>query len=193
MKSNRQIQLEAYEYAQFFRQGRSKGFTYFFKELYPALLYYAFRIVNDRPSAEDSVSEAFIKIWKRHESFDHPQVIKSWLYTTVRNDCLNRLQLASRERRRSEGLALEWADKKQEPVINNIILCEVVAEVHNSIRSLPRECQKIFDLLYVKGMTVREISGFLGVSISTVKNQKARGLSILRKNFPELGALTGSF
>src|ERR1044071_8998431 len=72
-----------------FQRGEEKGFTYFFNELYPALLYFAFRILNDKAASKDIVEDSFIKIWERHSSFNHPKVIKSWLYTTVRNGCID--------------------------------------------------------------------------------------------------------
>src|SRR6185436_5676399 len=75
-----------------FQRGEEKGFTWFFNELYGSLHYYAFRLLNDKPSAEDAVENSFIKIWERRSGFHHPNVIKAWLYTTVHNDCLNKLQ-----------------------------------------------------------------------------------------------------
>src|SRR3954469_8578611 len=77
------------DYVQAFQRGEEKGFTYFFNELYPALLYFAFRIIDDKPAAKDIVEESFIKIWERHTTFTHNKVIKSWLYTTVRNACID--------------------------------------------------------------------------------------------------------
>jgi RNA polymerase sigma-70 factor (family 1) len=180
---------DIHDYVASFKRGEEEGFTYFFKTLYPALLYYAFRIVNDRPAAEDVVGESFIKIWERHETFDHPLVIKSWLYTTVRNACLNKLQQEQRKINRDEAWAREQEGKYEQSVLNDIILAEVVSEVHATMEILPTECRKIFEMLYIDGKTVREVAEELGLSISTIKTQKARGLSVLRKRFPELSAV----
>lgn len=177
------------DYVEAFQRGEEQGFSYFFNDLYPALLYYAFRFLNDRPSAEDVVEESFIKIWERHESFNHPQVIKSWLYTTVRNACLNKLQQEQRKQVKEDMLARQQEGAHQQSHLNEIILAEVIAEVHATISSLPTGCRKIFEMMYIHGKTVREIAKELNLSISTIKNQKARGLTILRKKFPELSAM----
>jgi RNA polymerase sigma-70 factor (family 1) len=172
-----------------FQRGEEKGFTYFFNSLYPALLYYAFRILNDKPSAEDVVGESFIKIWERHATFSHPKVIKSWLYTTVRNGCLNRLQQQQRTMIQHEKLARYQEGAHESYALHDIIRAEVIRELHENIESLPTACRQIFKMMYIQGKTVREIADELHLSISTIKNQKARGLTLLRKRFPELSVV----
>lgn len=174
------------DYVAAFQRGEERGFTYFFNTLYPALMYYAFRILNDRAAAEDVVEESFIKIWERHSTFTHPQVIKSWLYTTVRNASLNMLKQEQSQSTHKENIAREQQASYQESPLNDMIIAEVISQVHSTIQVLPTECRKIFQMLYIQGKTVREIAEELGLSISTIKNQKARGLEILRKRFPEL-------
>lgn len=172
-----------------FQRGEEKGFTYFFNSLYPALLYYAFRILNDRPAAEDVVGESFIKIWERHSTFAHPKVIKSWLYTTVRNGCLNRLQQQHRSLAQQEQLAKQSEGTHESYALHEMIRAEVIRELYENIESLPSACRQIFKMLYIQGKTVREIAEELQLSISTIKNQKARGLALLRKRFPELSTV----
>ena len=177
---------DIHDYVAAFQRGEEQGFNYFFKTLYPALVYYAFRILNDRPVAEDVVGESFIKIWERHSTFSHPQVIKSWLYTTVRNTCINKLQERKRKLAQEQNLAKQMQDVHEGTALQDMILSEVIGQLHATIQVLPTECRKIFQMLYIQGKTVREVAEELDLSISTIKNQKARGLSIIRKRFPEL-------
>jgi RNA polymerase sigma-70 factor (family 1) len=176
--------IEYYVHA--FQRGEEKGFNYFFNSLYPALLYYAFRILNDKPAAEDVVGESFIKIWERHSTFSHPKVIKSWLYTTVRNGCLNRLQQQQRSMAQQAQLARQQEGSFESYALHEIIRAEVIRELYENIESLPTACRQIFKMLYIQGKTVREIAEELKLSISTIKNQKARGLALLRKRFPDI-------
>jgi RNA polymerase sigma-70 factor (family 1) len=173
------------DYVAAFQRGEEQGFTYFFNALYPALMYYAYRILNDKAAAEDVVEESFIKIWERHTTFSHHQVIKSWLYTTVRNACINIKQQEQRQNTHKETIARSLQVTQESP-LNDMIVAEVITQVHATIQVLPTECRRIFQMLYIQGKTVREIAEELGLSISTIKNQKARGLEILRKRFPEL-------
>lgn len=173
-----------------FQRGEEKGFNYFFDKLFSALLFYAFRILRNREEAEDVVEESFVKIWKRHSEFNHPAVIKSWLYTTVYHGCLNRLKQEKRKETRNEELANQTAGQYESSPVNEIIRAEVIRELHAGIESLPPACRQVFQKLYIEGKTVREIADELKLAISTVKNQKARGLLLLRKKFPGMPILT---
>lgn len=172
-----------------FRQGEERGFTYFFNSLYRALTYYAFRIVDDRQTAEEVVGDAFIKIWERHHTFNHAGAITTWLYTTVRNGCLHRLKQDQRMQEKHELLARQQKNMHEGFVLHEIIRTEVLREIHKHIESLPGACQNIFKMLYIQGKTVREIADELQLSVSTIKNQKAKGIASLRSRFPDLTIL----
>jgi RNA polymerase sigma-70 factor (ECF subfamily) len=63
----------------------------------------------------------------------------------------------------------------------DIIRAEFYGELYRAIHTLPPECRKIFTMLYIEGKTVRETAEELGLALSTVKTQKARGLAALKK------------
>ena len=180
-------EIEMKKFTESFRRGEEKGFTFFFNLFYPALLLYAYKILNNKHDAEEIVEESFIKIWKDPSKFTHHNVIKAWLYTTVRNASYD----IQRKQKPSivpvEEVDAEKSNTFQQGHLNEMIISEVIGQIHLSIKVLPPECQKIFTLMYIHGKTVREIADELKISISTVKNQKARGLEILRRKFPKLG------
>lgn len=162
-----------------FKDGDEESFNYVFSKLYPALVYYAFRILNDRPSAEDVASHSFIKIWRMHNTFTNYNVIKSWLYTTTRNECINILQDNKRKNSKKAMIMASFYEEMYVPDFDNMI-----PDANNAIsyfRFLPEQCRKVFVLLFIEGKEVRQIAKILNLSISTVKNQKARGLHIIRK------------
>lgn len=172
---------EAFNMTEAFQKGEDKGFTYFYKLLWDVLSYYSFRITNDRAVAEDKVSESFVKIWERHSTFSHPQVIKSWLYTTCRNACLNWLQQEGRHDGHKTGIAAAHENDREFNREEEIVQKETFKQARDYIKWLPKQCKRIFEMMYVEGMSVREIADKLVLSISTVKNQKGRGLEIIRK------------
>jgi RNA polymerase sigma-70 factor (family 1) len=177
--------VDEFDMVRKFQMGKEKGFTYFYNELWPALMYYTFRILNDYAAAEDIVEESFIKIWERHSTFTHPQVIKSWMYTTCRNAAFNQLKQEQSQSTHKERILKESPDT-EESHIERLVRAEIITEVQRIISILPPECEKVFQRMFITGQTVREIAEALGLSISTIKNQKARGLEILRRKFPEL-------
>lgn len=157
-----------------------------FNEYYDRLVYFSFKIVNDKQDAEDAVQEAFVKYWNNKERISGEQsMIKSYLYTTVRNISLNIVRhrrVVKDFEQRPFSLA-----EKEEDVINKIIQTEVLTKICAVMASMPDGCRKISWMGYIDGMKNREIAEELGVSMNTVKTQKQRGAKILRtKLIPEL-------
>lgn len=168
-----------------FQRGEEKGFNYFFTSLYPALLYYAFRITNDKYAAEEIVQDSFIKIWHRHSSFTHPKVIKSWLYTTVYNASIDQIKKEQRLRAMERSFSIT-EEISETPVQHEIIYTEVTREIYAAITQLPPACRQVFELLFIEGKSLRETADQMGLSINTIKNQRARGLKLLKKRMPNL-------
>jgi len=169
------------EYAFAFQLGEEKGFDFFFRELFPSLCFFANRMLNNRCEAEDIASAAFIKIWKRHSQFNDARNIRSYLYQIVRNDCLSYLQQKNRSAKVQKEIEYITVVNFKDNYEADIIRAEFYAELYLAINSLPKECRKVFTMLYVHGKTVKEISKELNLSPSTIKTQKSRGLIILRK------------
>ena len=143
-------------------------------------------MINDRWEAEDIASVAFIKIWKRHAQFNNAKNIRSYLYQIVRNDCLSFLQQKNRSAKVQKEIEYLTIIDLKDNYEADIIRAEFYAELHIAINSLPKECRKIFTMLYIQGKTVKEISKELNLSPSTIKTQKSRGLIILRKKIVPL-------
>ena len=176
------------ENAQAFQRGEERGFTFFFNDLYPGLCYYAFRMIDDERIAKEIVADSFIKIWEQHAGFDHPRTIQSWLYTAVRNACLNLLQKEKRDREKHK----KWVDTQEtseRTVYGPPLEVQVTQKVHDMIRTLPPECQRVFILLFIAGKSIQEVSKELTIAVSTVKSHRQYGLKLLKKRFPDLKLL----
>lgn len=161
-----------------FKQGDRESFEYFVNTLTNQLIFHSRKIVKDTVIAEDVVSEAFMKIWDRRTSFSHSAVIKSWLYTTVTNTSINHLNSINRVEKAKKTASKEL--EYQSDLTEDIDKKERVASIRAFLDYLPKECKRIFQLLYIEGYTVREVAEELNLAITTVKNQKGRGLDIIR-------------
>lgn len=171
------------EYSLAFQRGEEKGFDFFYRELYPSLYFFANRIANDSFEAEDIVSHAFIKIWQRHSQFGNAKNIRAYLYQIVRNDCLKFLNQKSKFVEVQNEVRYLAGPELNNNSETDIIRAEFYGQLYKAIESLPRECRKIFKLLYIHGKTVKEISDELNLSASTIRSQKSIGLAMLKKRF----------
>lgn len=178
---NKKKRYDEFEIAIAFQQGEERGFDFFFRQLFPALCFFANSMINNRFEAEDIASASFIKIWKRHEQFDDAKNIRSYLYQIVRNDCLKYQQRnakATTLRNEIEYLNIVDARDNHE---EDIIRAEFYGEIFKALDGLPSECRRIFKMLYIQGKTVKEIADDLKISTSTIRTQKARGLATLKQ------------
>lgn len=173
-------QETAREFVQSFQQGEEKGFNFFFREFYVALSYFSFKIINDKAVAEEIAGEALMKLWERHANFDNITSVKSFLYTTTRNASLNWI----RQRKRNSQREKEFSYLNEEneiPKALQIIETEMYREIFIALETLPPKCRQIFRMIYLEKKDYKQISKELNLSMSTIRNQKARALMLIRQ------------
>ncbi len=170
------------------------NFASVFDKSYSGLVYFSFKLIDNKQEAEDIVQNAFVSYWNVKEDIGkEPNVVKSFLYTTVRNSCMDLL----RHRlviRKFRGQLEE--DPIEENIIDNeIIRAEVLSQIFNAVELLPNGCKQVLKMSYFEGKRNQEIAEELGVSINTVKTQKQRALQLLRLKLtpPVFGVLVFLF
>jgi RNA polymerase sigma-70 factor (family 1) len=166
-----------------FREGDLKAFSYFYDLFYTRLCVFAVQIIDDQAAAEDIVAEVFVKLWQKRTHFQTAENIKGFLYISTKNACRNYLKHQLHVRNyENEVSRLPVFD--DDWILNEIIVTEVYHALNNAIAGLPEQCAKVLKMSYLDQMKNQEIADTLQISIHTVKSQKARAISLLRK---ELG------
>lgn len=156
-------------------RGNKKAFKSFFYSYYPSLCLFAQRFIPSPELVEDIVQESFIEYWKNKEGFQSIDKAKGYLYTVVRNKCLNHIkhQLVTEKFRKINIDSNEF-------LMNNMIEEETYRIIHQAINGLAPQSKKII-LLSLEGMTNKEIAETLKISINTVKTLKLRSYRSLRE------------
>jgi len=131
---------------------------------------------------EDITQESFIRLWQKHDTFSCEDSIKAFLYIITRNACLNFIKHWQRQQKNKKGWAVHW-NEAEDNVLGSLTRTDTSNEVQAAVRKLPRECGRIIWLGYIEGMRNQEIARQLRISVNTVKNQKTRGLHLLKKKF----------
>lgn len=168
-------------------QGREEGLSQIFEQHYTPLCFFAGSLVNDTCLAEEITSEAFIKLWERRETLVVEGSIKSWLYSTVRNACIDHIRKVKRLRVNEQGL--QTTNNIEQSVLHNIVETETVKQIVHTIDKLPPQCGRIFKLFYLHGKSYNEIAKELNLSPQTVRNQKQRAAKLLKKMIAPLSLL----
>lgn len=169
-----------FDFMDAFRSGDLRSLRFVHQLHYQPLCLFASKLIQQSDEAEDMVAEVFVKLWMRHSHFGSLQNIKAFLYISVRNTCFNYLKKIQRSNVVKKAVSCT-AELYEEPVSISLIKSETLSAVHREVDLLPTQCRIIFKMLYVDGLKSQDIANKLGLSIHTVRAQRARGLQLIKK------------
>jgi RNA polymerase sigma-70 factor (family 1) len=172
-----------------FKQDQMPEFEQLFRQFNPALCYFARRWVNDMAVAQDIVTDVFVKLWQKQGDFKTVYTIKAFLYISTRNACINHIQQAQYQARVRETIRQLSSDTESDG-LNETIHAEVLQQVYNIVNDLPAKCREVMILSYKGGMNCHEIARKMKLSVHTIRNQKNRGVHLVRNKFRFSGAVT---
>ena len=155
-----------------------------FRIWYRPLCLYALHYLEDLDEAEDLVQDVFCTLWKKASEDHNPAEGKAYLYSCVRNRCLDVLRSPSRKNRPSslEGLGVDESlalTEYDDSDLRDSSLEE--ARMWVEISRLPRRCRRILLMGKVQGKKYSEIAREMGISENTVRNQMAKALRTVRE------------
>jgi len=159
----------------------NKEFEDIFKQHYSGLVVYANKYVGIKQVAEDIVQDFFFDLWNKRESILIQSNIKSFLFQSIKNNCLNYL---SREKK--DYKELDSNTFKEQELSFQIEHIERNKMIYDLIEKIPEQRRHIFKLCCIEGLKYREVAEDLGISINTVKTQMGRALSELRKSIDKV-------
>lgn len=149
------------------KSGDEKAFADLVDKYNSKLCLYANSLLNDIPLSEDIVQNLFIKIWEKRDSLREDLPLKSYLYKSLYNACINQYKktqaLTALEKKYVEGLN-RIVEKKDEDTLDKLKL-----KVKQAIENLPPKCKEVFILSKKDGLTNIEISEYLNLSVSTIE------------------------
>lgn len=167
-------------------EGEMDVFRHLYKEYYPSLCIYAKRFTKEKEIAEEVVQDIFIKLWEQRGNLIIKGSIKSYLFISVKNHCLNHLKHLQVINKFNEYYtqlvkdAQEYYNISQESGDSLLIVNELQEKLSKEIELLPEQCRKIFLLSRLDGLKHQEIAAKLGVSVNTVHRQTSIALEKLR-------------
>lgn len=158
-----------------------------------ALKRYLRRFIRSREAADDLAQEAFLRAFASEtgRAIESP---KAFLYKVAKNLALNELS-------RQSSVAFEplgdfecqevIEDSSQVAVDDVVDSRERIRLLARAIAALPPQCAKVFILRKMQGLSQKEIAVRLNISVRTVENHVAVGLSRCRAFMREHGGEGG--
>lgn len=155
-------------------------FDKIFIQFYASLCLFAKSIIHDDDQAEDIVQDVMFKFWNKKADFLSLESIKSFLYISVKNSCFNILD-KEKVKAKHENFIRHSNLFDEDNALKHIIKSETIRQIAEVLETLPPQCKKIIKMSFQDELKPKEIALELGITISSVNNQKMRGLSLLKE------------
>ena len=168
---NNKCDITNEEWVKGLKNDPNKFFERLFREMTPGLYRFALTYTMNEGIAEDVVQDAFMRLWTVVPSLPDNTNLSAYLYSSVKNSCLNyykHLQVEdSNKTKLTEALiyagSLEYEDDS--------VLFDKVQEC---LQKLPEQQRKVLEMKVFQNMSYKEIAESLGLSEGSVHTHVKR-------------------
>jgi RNA polymerase sigma-70 factor (ECF subfamily) len=154
-------------------------FEQLFRTHFVHLSNFANQYIEDTDACKDIVQRVFINLWEKRQQIDPQKSIVSYLFTSVRNRCLNHIR--DHKKYRSQLLDLDCADLEIAIEDDDHFLEELQGQIQLALEALPDKCRLVFEMSRFQDMKYKDIAQQLDISEKTVEAHMSKALRSLRE------------
>ncbi len=158
-------------------------FEKLYKLYYPKMFAFAKNYVPANEDAENIVQDVFLTLWERKEEIEISFTLTTYLFTLVKNRCLNFLRHKLIEEEYNSQMKKELGFKLYALEVFDYSYQseeELQEIIRRALDALPERCREVFIKSRIEGLKYKEISDELGISVNTVEKQIVTALRKLR-------------
>ncbi|MEQ9467962.1 MAG: RNA polymerase sigma-70 factor [Ekhidna sp.] len=162
-----------------------RAFELVFNQYYGIMVLYASRFMDTKEEAEEITQDVFVKFWEKCDSLSEDSSIKSYLYRSIHNSCLNTLK----HEKVKDGYrqhVIHVMESSYQNEFDERDPDELRNRINEEIDKLPPRCAEIFRLSRYEGLKYQEIADHLDISVKTVEVQMGKALKVLREALRDL-------
>ena len=165
-------------------QKQEAAFEVVFRLYYPRLVLFAQNYVSFE-DAKGLVQEAFITYWEKNPGLFNEAQLQSYLYTTVKNNCLMSLRHKKVVKNFNEKAEIKIQEQLSVNALeqldtSELVFTEMETIIEKTIAGLPPRCREVFLLSRMEGKKNQEIAEELNISVKAVEAQMTKALGIFR-------------
>ncbi|MEM6377429.1 MAG: sigma-70 family RNA polymerase sigma factor [Bacteroidota bacterium] len=140
------------------------------------MLVVCMRYARHRMEAEDILQDAFIKVFRYINNFQHKGSFEGWIRRIVVNTALKNIDKKSFT---NEQIGIE--DEKDTGAVPNVYSDLGEAELLKMVASLPDGYRVVFNLYAIEGYSHKEIADLLDIGESTSRSQLVKARKLLQE------------
>ena len=155
-----------------------EAFRYLYEYYFSRMVLFAESYLYDEEEARDLVQDLFFHLWKHAGALQVATSVKAYLFTSVRNRCLNVIRDRKiRDEHNNKLFEAQLFSGTEDVIIDE----DVHRRLQEALNSLPDKCREIILLKVVEGKKNKEIAEQLNIAETTVKTQVQRAYRMLRE------------
>lgn len=179
-----QLSLANFRFLQF-KEGDRRAFEYYFKKYYDNIVGFGIQFIGDQDKARSIAQDAFIKLWENREKVQKINGIPSFLYTSVKSDCLNLVRHNKVVRKYESKKLHEREISLNTEILNSLnfdplTFSELQSLIEKSIEELPDKCKLVFVKKRFENKKNKEIADELGITLKAVEANITRATKFLK-------------
>ena len=168
------------------------NFEQFYITWYSRAKYFAREYVHSESDAENIIQDVFLHLYERRDLMDAYTNLTAYLFTSIKNRCLDYLRKWVLEQETAQGVQDEFdMELRMKYDSLEIFNTQFSAEtdigelLDNALQKLPERCRNIFIMNKLEGKKQKEIAEELNLSINTVESQMGIAYKKLREELKD--------
>jgi RNA polymerase sigma-70 factor (family 1) len=159
------------------QDNKEQQFKSLYTENYPQLYYSALYFLRDAETAKDIVDDMFTELW---EHFDpaHKAYTFSFLYTNVRNRCIDFARHADVENRFIKLYIELNKDMQQDEAVERDERLEAVYKI---LEELPAKTRFVVEQCYFNNKRYAEVAEVMGITTNGIRKHIMKALAAVRE------------
>ncbi|MGE4587718.1 MAG: RNA polymerase sigma factor [Mangrovibacterium sp.] len=150
-----------------FMEGNDKAFEKLFEIYHRRLYAFVLGLTHSKEDSEEIVQNAFIRIWENRAQFKEEYPFDAYLFSIARNAFLNYNRKNINRRIFEEHFEI-YTELSQESTDQYVLFKETKTIIETLINAMPPKRREIFILQKIEGLSRKEISEKLNISVVTV-------------------------
>lgn len=173
------------------KEGDTESFSQLVLTYERRMVNYAFRMLRDVSDAEDAAQEAFLRAYRKLDSFHGDAAFSTWLYTILNNICLDMLRKRKRTGEQNQvSLNQSSADSDEYEIqiedaspgpYDSYRKKAAMKALEEAIAQLSDEHRAVIVMRDINGLEYDEIARITKTTLGTVKSRISRARIALRK------------
>ncbi len=140
--------------------------------LKPNLFGFAFRMLRNREDAQDAMQELMLKLWNNRKKLETTGNIKTYAFTALYRDCIDRLRKRNRFRLVTGTDFIEVLDNTR--IDRDFENIDLIRQIRMAMDNLPPKQKIILELRDFQDFDYDEISTMLNMTVNAVRVNVAR-------------------